>query len=136
MNTLKSTSKPSRNRNANLSVKMRILLADEIAFGSGKAELLEAIKTTGSISAAGRPMNMSYRRAWLLVDSMNRCFQLPLVESSKGGKNGGGAQVTSAGDEVLSLYRIMNAAVNEVSAAHFKNLVPLLRKTPLPPTAE
>ena len=65
--------------------RLRILLGADIAIGPGKADLLEAIGRTGSISAAAREMDMSYRRAWLLVDTMNHCFHAPLVEAVKGG---------------------------------------------------
>ena len=86
-------------------LKIRILLGDLIAFGPGKADLLEAIQATGSISAAGRTLGMGYRRAWALVDTMNRCFRRPLVEAAPGGARGGGAQVTELGTEVLAAYR-------------------------------
>jgi molybdate transport system regulatory protein len=80
-----------------LDNKTCIWRADEPAMGSGKADLLDAIIATGSISAAGRSMNMSYRRAWMLVDTMNRCFREPLVRTAAGGQQGGGASVTEAG---------------------------------------
>lgn len=115
-----------------LHQRLRIMLDNEIAFGPGKAELLEAIKATGSISAAGKTMDMSYRRAWLLVDAMNRCFHAPLVETAKGGKNGGGAQVTPYGEEVLRRYRAMEAAAAQVAEEYFASLSPLLRKSPAP----
>lgn len=73
--------------------------------GPGKADLLDAIREHGSISAAGRAMNMSYRRAWLLVDAMNRCWQAPLVHTSPGRAEGCGARLTDLGEQVLSRYR-------------------------------
>ena len=73
--------------------------------GPGKAELLERIVATGSISAAGRDMGMSYKRAWMLVEEMNAAFMAPLVASARGGQGGGGAHLTDAGEEVLRLYR-------------------------------
>jgi len=87
--------------------RLRILLGADIAIGPGKADLLEAIGRTGSISAAAREMDMSYRRAWLLVDTMNHCFRAPLVEAVKGGTGGGGALVTALGLDVLARYRAM-----------------------------
>jgi molybdate transport system regulatory protein len=75
--------------------------------GPGKAALLQAIAETGSISAAGRALGMSYRRAWLLVDTMNRCFDTPLVESA----SGSGARVTKAGEVVLADYLALTATV-------------------------
>jgi molybdate transport system regulatory protein len=73
--------------------------------GPGKIALLEAIRDTGSISAAGRAHQMSYRRAWLLVEDMNRMFAEPLVSARPGGAKGGGASLTQAGDAVVALYR-------------------------------
>src|SRR5471032_3039230 len=74
-----------------LNLKLRLMRDEEVAMGPGKADLLEAIAEAGSISGAARSMGMSYRRAWLLVDVMNRCFQKPLVHSAAGGAQGGGA---------------------------------------------
>lgn len=89
--------------------RLRILLGAEIAIGPGKADLLEAIVRTGSISAAGRELGMSYRRAWNLVEVMNRSFRSPLVETLTGGAGGGGARVTGFGAEVLTRYRTMES---------------------------
>jgi len=88
-----------------LKIKLQLYCGDEIAMGPGKADLLEAIEREGSISGAGRALGMSYRRAWLLVDAMNRCWCEPLVETSPGGAGKGGARVTPAGHEVLRCYR-------------------------------
>ncbi len=93
-------------------IRIRIPYGDDYAIGPGKADLLEAIQRTGSISAAGRELKMSYRRAWLLVDTMNRCFKQPLVETATGGASGGGAHVTDLGKEILQRFRGM-----EVSSA-------------------
>ena len=87
--------------------RLRVLYGSAIALGPGKADLLEAIGRTGSIAAAGRAMGMSYRRAWLLVDTMNRCFRAPLVDASKGGPQGGGAPLTPLGADVLAAYRAL-----------------------------
>ena len=118
---------------AQLKIQARIVLDDEIAFGPGKADLLEAIESTGSITAAGKQLAMSYRRAWSLVDSMNRCFQQPLVESSAGGSQGGGTYLTAMGQQVLRDYRALQAELAALKAAHFVKFQPLLRKKPLPP---
>ena len=91
----------------NLKLQIRILLEQNIAFGPGKADLLEAIARTGSISQAAKSMNMSYRRAWQLVDTMNQCFETALVETQTGGTHGGGAAVTALGQKVLQHYRQM-----------------------------
>jgi molybdate transport system regulatory protein len=92
---------------AAIRIRTRIVANDLRAFGTGKADLLEKIAAEGSISAAAKAMDMSYSRAWQLVDSMNAAFRRPLVESSAGGKRGGGAIVTKQGEEVLALFREM-----------------------------
>ena len=88
-------------------VSLRINLGTKPIFGHGKATLLEAIQNYGSISSAARHIGMSYRRAWLLTDSMNKNFKKPLVKSLLGGKGGGGAKLTSEGIKVLNLFRNM-----------------------------
>lgn len=95
------------NPNAKKIVRIGIPLGDHYAMGPGKADLLEAIGETGSISAAGRRLGMSYRRAWLLVDEMNKCFREPLVQARLGGAKGGGAEVTALGQEALKRYRAL-----------------------------
>ena len=95
-----------------LRIKVQILCGDEIAFGPGKAQLLDGIARGGSISAAARAMDMSYRRAWLLVDAMNRCWSAPLVETRVGGvARGGGAKLTEMGQQVLANYRALQGEV-------------------------
>ncbi len=89
--------------------RLRILLGAVIAMGPGKADLLEAIDAEGSITAAAGRMGMSYRRAWLLVDTMNGSFRAELVETTRGGRRGGGARLTPFGREVLAQYRAMEA---------------------------
>lgn len=88
-----------------VSIKIRFHHDDVVAIGPGKADLLEAIQQHGSISAAGRAMGMSYKRAWDLVSAMNSSFSKPLVETVKGGSHGGGAEVTVLGQSVLTHYR-------------------------------
>ncbi len=85
----------------------RLQFEPEGRIGRGKIELLAHIKETGSISAGGRAMDMSYRRAWLLVDEMNRLFKTPVVESQRGGKQGGGAVLTSFGEALIAHYHAM-----------------------------
>ncbi|MFQ3787980.1 winged helix-turn-helix domain-containing protein [Halomonas sp. A29] len=99
-----------------MTPRLRIQLGPAIAIGPGKAQLLEAIAATGSISAAARAMGMSYRRAWLLVDTMNQCFKAPLVATATGGKRGGGAQITPLGVEVLERYQRMQHIASEAVA--------------------
>jgi molybdate transport system regulatory protein len=108
--------------NARIHLRTRLLYGDEIAMGPGKAALLESIAEKGSISAAAKHMTMSYRRAWLLVDTMNRCFASPLVISAAGGKQGGGAHLSTLGIDVLKDYRAMETEMMKLSANHLKNL--------------
>ena len=102
---------------ARLKLKAQIFLGDEIAMGPGKAELLEAIDQTGSISAAGRALGMSYRRTWLLVDIMNRCWREPLVTTTLGGSKGGGASITAFGREILRQYRDLENRIHAEAEA-------------------
>ena len=88
-----------------IHLKIRISNGKYIAMGPGKADLLETIDTCGSISSAAKQMNMSYRRAWELVDVMNKSFKNPLILSTSGGQHGGGAQLTDFGRSILKSYR-------------------------------
>lgn len=104
------------------SLRIRIVFGNDAMLGPGKADLLERIRDTGSISAAGRSMTMSYKRAWLLVEEMNAAFQAPLVESARGGAKGGGAYLTETGEAVLSHYRRLEAVVAQAGAAQIEGL--------------
>lgn len=84
--------------------------------GPGKAELLEAINSFGSISQAAKSMGMSYRRAWELVCVMNQCFKSPLVITAHGGTHGGGAALSELGEVVLQSYRIMEKKMEQAAA--------------------
>ncbi len=112
--------------------RVRILIGSATALGPGKVDLLEAIARSGSISAAARAMGMSYRRAWLLVDTMNRCFHEDLVRTLTGGRGGGGTRVTPMGLDVLKRYRHMEAkaeaSVSDEVAAFGKLLKEISRK--------
>lgn len=117
-----------------LKLKLQIYCGEEIAMGPGKADLLEAIGREGSISGAARAMGMSYRRAWLLVDAMNRCWQAPLVATMAGGGEGRGAQVTALGATVLAGYRALAAAAEAAAGGHFaRDLADLIAPSPRPP---
>jgi molybdate transport system regulatory protein len=85
--------------------RLRIVMSKGLILGPGKVDLLEAIERKGSISAAAREMDMSYRRAWLLVDALNQMFARPLVIAAPGGVHGGGAQITEFGKAVAAAYR-------------------------------
>ncbi len=117
---------------ARLKLKLQLYCGDEIAMGPGKAELLEAIAREGSISAAGRAMGMSYRRAWLLVDTMNRCFRNPLVETHPGGGQQAGAKLTAEGEMALAAYRALAAQVERgVEGKDYAALEAAIRAEPL-----
>jgi molybdate transport system regulatory protein len=107
--------------------RLRIRRGDDIAVGPGKVDLLEAIKATGSISAAARSLGMSYRRAWLLVDTMNRCFRAPLVEAEAGGNRGGGARLTRLGAEVIRRYRRIERDAAHAGATDLRALTRLVK---------
>ncbi len=89
--------------------RLRLDLAPGVSLGPGKVQLLQGIAQTGSIAAAGRRIGMSYKRAWQLVDSLNRDFAAPLVSASRGGAHGGGAALTPLGAEVLAMYRSLQS---------------------------
>ena len=95
---------------------IRIDLSGRRAIGPGKIKLLELIGQSGSISAAGRAMNMSYRRAWMLIDGLNRCFRTPVVETHFGGARGGGAVLTELGHDLIDRYRTIERAATKASA--------------------
>lgn len=107
--------------------RLRLVLAPGIAIGPGKADLLEAIAETGSISAAGRRLKMSYRRAWLLVEELNGSFQKPLVAAGKGGAHGGGAQLTEMGATVLRRFRDIERRTAKAIAADLGALSALVK---------
>lgn len=119
-------------RHERAPAKLRLVFGSEIAIGPGKADLLDAIAATGSISRAARELGMSYRRAWLLVDTMNRCFRAPLVASAAGGAGGGGARLTPFGARVLARYRAMRDRVDRALQRDLDAFCALLAARPRP----
>ncbi|MBL8564567.1 MAG: LysR family transcriptional regulator [Hyphomicrobiaceae bacterium] len=113
--------------NQTVGPRLRVVIAPGIGIGPGKAALLEGIRETGSIAAAGRRIGMSYKRAWLLVVALNSHFELPLIEASKGGKTGGGATLTALGEEVLAAYREMERRAGTAVAPVIARLSRLAR---------
>ena len=113
---------------ASVKFRLRITKGDDIAIGPGKIDLLEAIERTGSITAAAKSLDMSYRRAWLLVDTMTRCFKSPIIEAEAGGRRGGGTRLTPLGVEVVRLYRRIEAKAAKASAADVASLTRLLAR--------
>ena len=106
--------------------RFRILSGDLIALGPGKVDLLESIGREGSISKAARESRLSYRRAWDMVNTMNQCFKEPLVASITGGKGGGGAKLTPAGEKVIQLYRKMEKKADTATQTEWKTLRKLI----------
>jgi molybdate transport system regulatory protein len=108
-----------------LKVKAQILVGDEIAIGPGKADLLEAVERTGSISAAGRDLGISYRRTRDMIDVLNRYWGGAVVETAKGGTAHGGSVLTRRGREVLDAYRQLDAEMHQAAETHAAALLRL-----------
>ncbi len=104
------------------SLLLRIDLYPAGRIGPGKIELLEKIEALGSISAAGRAMAMSYRRAWELVEELNAVFGQPVVERQVGGRNGGGARLTALGRRLVAHFRAIEAAAMQAAGEHLAAL--------------
>jgi molybdate transport system regulatory protein len=110
---------------------MRIDFGEHGALGPGKTRLMELIAETGSISAAGRAMGMSYRRAWLLVDSLNAAFGEPLVAKQTGGSGGGGALLTRLGRDVVLRYRRIERRAAAAGRDDLEALAAMLAEAPV-----
>jgi molybdate transport system regulatory protein len=107
---------------------IRFDFAADRRLGPGKVALLEAIAATGSISAAGRAHKMSYRRAWLLIDELNRLFKEPLVRAQPGGPKGGGASLTASGLAILAAYREAERKMRDVAAQEMAAIEAMLAR--------
>ena len=105
---------------------MRVNVGDTIAIGPGKIALLEAIRTEGSISAAARHLGMSYRRAWVLLNEINRSLKTPAATSGHGGVNGGGSTLTTTGEELVALYRTIEQKAHTAAQREITALLKLL----------
>jgi molybdate transport system regulatory protein len=110
----------------NVKFRLRIYRDEGIAIGPGKVALVEAIAETGSISAAARRLGMSYRRAWLLVDELNRALRKPAVVGIVGGRHGGGATLTKEGEELVRRYRAIEVIARQAAATDLASLTRLL----------
>lgn len=102
-------------------------MREEVALGPGKAELLRRVKESGSISGAARQMQMSYMRAWELIQTMNECFREPVVTTERGGSKGGGARLTTCGADALRLYEEMERESLRSCRRHANEFHRLLR---------
>ena len=130
MTPLKSDSKKALSARRYPGLTLRILSAEHPAMGPGKAQLIELIAKSGSISAAARELGMSYRRAWVLVAAINASFKKPVVLTATGGKKGGGTQVTPYGLTLVARFREMEVKASQSIQAHLHRFNAQL-KTPL-----
>ncbi len=111
-----------------LRFRVRITAGELIAIGPGKIALLEAVAQTGSITAAAKQLDMSYRRAWLLMDELNRSLREPALDSAKGGTAGGGSALTDAGRELVALYRRIESTAAEACRTDIRKLMKMLAR--------
>lgn len=119
----------TRTYHAAPAFQLRLVAEKDVVLGPGKADLLDAVARTGSISAASRELGMSYKKAWQLIVTMNQRFSAPLVSTESGGNEHGGAQLTELGERVLSHYRKLEALLDPAQCADAQALIDLL----LPP---
>ena len=108
------------------AIRFRIDFAENNNLGPGKIALLEAVQATGSISDAARSLKMSYRRAWLLVSSLNAAFDKPVTVAVTGGKGGGGARVTEFGSNLIAVYRALEMEIARLAVQRLAPIVPHL----------
>ena len=131
--SIKARKNPSRSRKARPAaradapasapgIRFRVDFHDRCSVGSGKISLLEGIARTGSLSQAARDVGMSYRRAWLLVDSLNADFDTAVTSATVGGSGGGGAQLTPFGRELIDAYRGLEDRLRALAAAHLSGI--------------
>lgn len=106
------------------SIRFRIDFAENLNLGPGKIALLEAIGEHGSLSTAAGSLGLSYRRAWLLLDSLNKTFNQPVTHSNAGGKNGGGSSITEFGRLLVSQYRALEKEITQLGGRHLKEILP------------
>jgi len=105
-------------------VRFRIDFATNSSLGPGKIRLLEAIRDCGSLSKGAREIGMSYRRAWLLVESMKQSFREPITAASTGGKDGGGMLITEFGDSLIETYRQLERDFAALAARRLDAVLP------------
>jgi len=117
----------SKRSKSEVRFRLRITKGEAIAIGPGKTELLEAIARMGSLTSAAKALGMSYRRAWLLVDTMNQCFREPVVRTTSGGPRGGSTELTEIGREVVRRYRHAESAALSGGKRDTDAIVELLR---------
>ena len=124
----KTRSQKARQAKPTVRFRLRITVGDVVAIGPGKIALVEAIAATGSITAAAKSLDMSYRRAWMLLNELNRSLRRPAVDSPQGGAHGGGSEVTEAGRELIDLYRRIEATAASAGQADIARLLGLMAR--------
>lgn len=124
----------SMDRKRTAAARLRIDLSSDVSVGPGKIALLEGIGRSGSLSSAARELRISYRRAWELVHSVNEAFREPVVHFSTGGKEGGGAELTALGRQLVERYRGLELATNLLAREAFRELATQVR-TAVSPSA-
>jgi molybdate transport system regulatory protein len=122
----KATNKSS-SKTPVLMPRFRVVCGKNIALGPGKVELLGFLLETGSLNQAARRMNMSYMRAWMLVNQMNKCFREPVIIAERGGRTGGGMKVTETGRRAFALYRKIESTSRNATVASWRSFQRLLR---------
>lgn len=128
MASKKSTSAAPDAQRPALKLRMRVSVGELIAVGPGKIALLEALVQTQSITQAAKALGMSYRRAWMLVDELNRALEEPAVATAVGGTHGGGSVVTETGLQLIALYRGIESQAQKAAQADIKRLLALIAK--------
>lgn len=108
-------------------VRPRLYLGGDLSLGPGKIDLLRKVGEMGSISAAARALGIPYKRAWLLIDSLNRGFPGPVLETAIGGKAGGGARLTPLGEALIAAYDALEAKLNDAAQAELAELMRLVK---------
>ena len=128
MASKKSTSAAPDAQRPALKLRMRVSVGELIAVGPGKIALLEALVQTQSITQAAKALGMSYRRAWMLVDELNRALKEPAVATAVGGTHGGGSVVTETGLQLIALYRGIESQAQKAAQADIKRLLAFIAK--------
>jgi molybdate transport system regulatory protein len=120
--------KPPPTSGPSAVIRPRLYLSGPITIGPGKIDLLRKVDETHSISAAARALGMSYKHAWVLIDSLNEGFRRPIVETATGGRGGGGTVLTALGKQLVECYVALEARVNSAAQAELDALVQLTRQ--------
>jgi molybdate transport system regulatory protein len=127
MRAAKPTAKPPKSA-PELRFRIRVMRGDGIAIGPGKVSLLEAIRDQGSLTLAAKSIGMSYRRAWLLLDEVNRSLRRPATISAQGGAHGGGSVLTPEGEALIRVYRDIERRAEQACSDQIAQLVRMVAR--------